>query len=295
MADFNSPITTLLVEDDPTDALLVRTTLESTTDPRFLVTTATTLAECRACLGSSRFDVLLLDLNLPDSKGLPTLEGVARVYPDLAILVFTGLNDRATKLAALRAGAQDYLDKGQLQTVLLGRVIRYAVERFALIRAGQTEMLNAELSSVARLAVLPGTTVTGQLFASRTLRESYPREFEAFSRRYQSLVEQALRSRIYKNVPGVSESIRELTNELAGFGCGPRDVIETHTEAMRRLIDYDSPSRAQAYLEEGRLLVLELMGCLAGYYRLQAQSSRRSWREPPAGGGNTMAAQGGQL
>lgn len=305
MTESDSPLSTLLVEDDPTDALLVRSTLETSADPPFLVTTATTLAECRAHLASSRFDVLLLDLNLPDSRGLPTLESVCSVYPDLAVLVFTGLNDRQTKVAALRAGAQDYLDKGQLQTVLLGRLIRYAVERFALTRAGQAEMRSAELRSVAKLAVLPGTAVTGQIYSSQTLRESYPREFQVFTRRYQALVESALRHRIYKNIPGVSESIRELANDLAAYRCGPRDVIETHTEALRRLIDNDSPSRAQAYIEEGRLLVLEFMGCLASHYRLQAQGSplsrpqsekpsRSAGPDAPAGDDQAMAASGAQ-
>lgn len=268
MEERAEPLNTLLVEDNPTDALLVRTTLEST--PGFRIREAGTLADCRRLLAQARLDVVLLDLNLPDSQGIRTLEQVCAEWPDIPVLVFTGLNDHATKLAALRAGAQDYLDKGQLQTVLLGRVIRYAVERFAWVRASEAEQRRKEMRSVEKLAVPAETAVTARIYSDGRVSEAYPAEFEANTALYADLLERAMRHRLYKTAPGISDQLRALAAEIGGRRGSPRDVIELHTTAMKQLVDASaSRVRAQAFLEEGRLMVLELMGHLAAYYRVR--------------------------
>ena len=119
----------LLVEDDDADALLVE---ELLLDAAAAVSLrrARSLAEAKQLLSS--VTCVLLDLGLPDTRELEELQGVRWLtehMPRLAVVVLTGVADEHLGEAAVRAGAQDYLVKGQVDGALLNRVIRYAVER----------------------------------------------------------------------------------------------------------------------------------------------------------------------
>jgi len=118
----------LLVEDNPADAQLLREFLAEVENTDFELVRVERLGDALQRLGNERFDVMLLDLSLPDAQGLET---VTRVYKQGApIVVLTGLDDKTLAINALRAGAQDYLVKGQIAAPLLERSIRYAIERY---------------------------------------------------------------------------------------------------------------------------------------------------------------------
>ena len=119
----------LLVEDNPGDARLLRESLSEAGEGAFELTHAGRLSEGLEHLSSSEFDVVLLDLSLPDSQGLKTVAAAQASAPRVAIVVLTGLADDVLATAALREGAQDYLVKGQTDPELLVRSIRYAVQR----------------------------------------------------------------------------------------------------------------------------------------------------------------------
>jgi signal transduction histidine kinase len=125
----NSIIKILLVEDNPGDALLLKETLREITHTKFELTHATQLSEAVAHLGKSSFDVILLDLSLPDSFGLETVERASSIAPSLPIIVLTGLKDETIGIQAVHKGAQDYLTKGQTDKDLLVRVINHSIER----------------------------------------------------------------------------------------------------------------------------------------------------------------------
>jgi two-component system, cell cycle sensor histidine kinase and response regulator CckA len=118
----------LLVEDSPTDVLL---TEEALSTNRFHVQSSQRLGDALKLLLAMQFDVILLDLGLPDSQGLDTLRTLRGKNPQVAVVVLTGKNDEALALQALKEGAQDYLVKGEIQASSLQRAIRYAVERTA--------------------------------------------------------------------------------------------------------------------------------------------------------------------
>jgi serine phosphatase RsbU (regulator of sigma subunit) len=119
-------MTVLLIEDDDGDALLVDELLLDAGVP-FILRRARSLADARGSLADAA--CVLLDLELPDSRGLQGVRWLREISPDLAVVVLTGLADEHMGEEAVGLGAQDYLVKGQVDGFLLQRVVRYAVER----------------------------------------------------------------------------------------------------------------------------------------------------------------------
>ncbi len=119
----------LLIEDNPTDALLLQETLRDVEWAHFEFSHVERVADALNRLKAQRFDVILSDLGLPDSHGLETIRRLHAQAPDLPVFVLTGLNDEALGLRAMQEGAQDYLVKGQIDSSLLARAIRYSIER----------------------------------------------------------------------------------------------------------------------------------------------------------------------
>jgi serine phosphatase RsbU (regulator of sigma subunit) len=118
----------LLVEDDPGDALLVEE-LVADCHPPMQLRWARSLAAAREALATQRPDCILLDLHLPDAQGMGALAEIQRWADGIAVVVLTGLAEEATGLAAVAAGAQDYLLKGRVDAQWLSRAVRYAVQR----------------------------------------------------------------------------------------------------------------------------------------------------------------------
>jgi two-component system, cell cycle sensor histidine kinase and response regulator CckA len=119
----------LLIEDNPGDARLLRELLKDVSSVQFELEHATLLQDGLQHLQNQRFDIILLDLFLPDSRELKTFTTVYEGAKEIPIVVITGLDDETLAVKAVHAGAQDYLVKGQLTSELLSRAIRYAIER----------------------------------------------------------------------------------------------------------------------------------------------------------------------
>jgi PAS domain S-box-containing protein len=118
----------LLVEDNTTDALVACDELAQAIDVAFTVEQATRLQTALALLAGASFDVVLLDLSLPDCDGLDTFLRLRAAAPELPVVVLSHRVDEALALQAVHAGAQDYLVKGGAEGLLV-RAIRYAIER----------------------------------------------------------------------------------------------------------------------------------------------------------------------
>ncbi|MGA2076191.1 MAG: response regulator, partial [Terriglobia bacterium] len=119
----------LAVEDNPADALLLNEVLVRIRDARFETTHVERLEDALASLAVASYDVVLLDLGLPDSQGPDTVTRLRQSQPAVPVVVLTGLDDEAVGIAAMQLGAQDYLVKGSFTPSALGRSIRYAIER----------------------------------------------------------------------------------------------------------------------------------------------------------------------
>lgn len=120
----------LLIEDNPLDAKLFQRLLDRSSRASYKVEFAGTLSDAFEFLASSGdVDAIVIDLNLPDSQGLDTFRAVRLKYPNLPLIVLTADDDERLALKAVQAGAQDYIVKGDLSPLFLGRAIRYAIER----------------------------------------------------------------------------------------------------------------------------------------------------------------------
>jgi formate hydrogenlyase transcriptional activator len=137
-----NPISILLVEDCPSDVELFKGMLDEANSILVELTHCNMLGSALTLLSKENFGIILLDLSLPDGKGLDTVKRMHAAVPHVPIVVMSGLVDEEIAVQALQAGAQDYLVKGQVDSNILIRTIRYALQRKqgddALRRAHET-------------------------------------------------------------------------------------------------------------------------------------------------------------
>jgi len=131
--DKNQNIKILLIEDCHADCCLMEGMLKDSDAVRFELETVSRLSTGLARLAGGKFDVVLLDLGLPDSSGMDTLKKILEHNLEVPIIVLTGQDDDHLGLETIKEGAQDYLSKGQLDKNVLTRSIRYAIERHHLL------------------------------------------------------------------------------------------------------------------------------------------------------------------
>ena len=124
----DNTISVLLVEDNPGDARLIQEALSEITSPHVQITHAERLDEASQQLQQRRFDVVLLDLKLPDGSRTETIGRIRDYADDTPIVVLTGLDDEVVALWAAQEGAQDYLVKGRVDSDQLLTSMRYAIE-----------------------------------------------------------------------------------------------------------------------------------------------------------------------
>jgi len=163
------PVRILLVEDNPGDASLIGLSLEETRAGYYRIDHVDRLSKAIACLRAGPFDLVLLDLGLPDSNGLDTFAALHATAPGIPVVVLTGNRDESVGSEAVQAGAQDYLVKGTIEGPGFPRSLDYAIERHRVQQ--ELRQLNEELEQRVEAR-------------TRELRES--------ERKYRTLVDQSL-------------------------------------------------------------------------------------------------------
>jgi sigma-B regulation protein RsbU (phosphoserine phosphatase) len=230
------PTRILLVEDNPGDARLLRETLREAESFPFELAHADRLAAAEERLAAGAFDVVLLDLSLPDAHGLDTVRRTLQAAPEIPIIVLTGLDDETLAVTAVQAGAQDYLVKGRLDGTLLARAIRYAcerkrleMERAQLLAREREARAEAEAAVRARDDVLRvvshdlGNSLSAVLVTTTVLLRTLPEEG----------TDGEVRSRI--------GSIRQLTEQMQRLRQDLLDVASIEAGRLSVEIDWYEP------------------------------------------------------
>ncbi|MGA1870506.1 MAG: ATP-binding protein [bacterium] len=120
---------TLLIEDDPQDVTLIQIALAESYNKPHSITHVDRLGKAIEQLKQKHFDVAIVDLALPDSKGINTVKTLITHAPSIPIVILTGSRDESLGIEAVHMGAQDYVSKDQLNNRILPRIVHYAIER----------------------------------------------------------------------------------------------------------------------------------------------------------------------
>lgn len=142
------PIKVLVVEDNLEYASLLQIILGEVNPGLCHLTHRDNLNDALSLLLQNKFDIVLLDLFLPDSVGLETFFKVSSFKSDIPIVVITALNDKSVAVRAVREGAQDYLIKDELNVNLLVRILQYAVERHRTLKTLKHQSLVDDLTGL---------------------------------------------------------------------------------------------------------------------------------------------------
>lgn len=146
----NPKIKILLIEDNPSDAKLVDIYLKEALGNDYFITNVNRLTDGLHFLTTDKFDVIISDINLPDSSGMDTFLKVIGAISEIPIIILTGLGDESFGVEAVKKGAADFLDKNQLNSQILKRSIIYSIERHNLQQELQVAKEGLEKKVVER-------------------------------------------------------------------------------------------------------------------------------------------------
>lgn len=260
----------LLVEDDPDDIEKLEKLITQAKSPSFSrgfeLLCAETLDQGQGYLAQGGIDVVLLDLMLPDSRGMNTLRQMQQTAPDVPIIVQSVLEDERVAVKALELGAYGYLPKAKLDTSLLVYAIRAALERQYQLAELEHHQQQQELEELEKL-------ISGEIHSTpksvsvEPLYQRMPDVLEELRQRYGDFMEWALEERVYKVDHQLSMHLTNFAEQLGLLQASPRDLIELHTTTLKQKSQAVNRRKAQAYTTEGRFLLLEIMGNLTAYYR----------------------------
>ncbi len=171
----------LLVEDDQEFAGILKVRLRKETNPPLEITNVSTLQQAVTALAERPWDLVLLDLMLPDSSGIQTFASVRAQARHTPVVIMSGLDSDSLAIDAVRKGAEDYLVKGEINSRLLLRVLHHAIDRHRIKEklASVTGRLRETNLRLEKMALLDPLT---ELYNRRGLQQSLKRENQILNR-----------------------------------------------------------------------------------------------------------------
>lgn len=270
------PCQVLLIEDESETIALIQTLLNpraplpGVNDLKIDLTTVENLQGGVKLCQEKFFDVILLDLFLPDIQGMDAVVQTRKIAPDQGIIAYSQSEDENLVIQAFQHGADGYLRIKNLDEYMLYYELISVLERQVYRRKSESQRNIAsqqrEYQDLEAL-ISSTTSVTARLFGADTLKDCFPELFAELKQNYGELLDLALEQRAFRVEYDLSARLRGLADRLGFMKASPRDVIEIHTNTLKEKNRNVNLAKSQAYVGEGRLMVLELMGYLTSFYR----------------------------
>lgn len=221
----------LLIEDDAIDAEIVQNSLDSAGEFGFELVHVLRMSEAAERLRAESFDLVLLDLSLPDGDGLTLVERIQSIEKAVPIVILTGREGKGIAVEAMQRGVQDYLSKGDLNPENLARAMRYAVERQRLLGkldAARQKVVEGErhkvLAETARAAAHeihnPLAVICGYV---ELMRSDLP---DDFSHR--------------EHLEEIYQAARDISDIVKHMAAARRYTVKTHGSQTDPIVDFDA-------------------------------------------------------
>ena len=257
----------LLIGQEATDVSAIEAVSRAPDAPTFSLHRVAAIEAALTQLEHERFDIVMMQCAAEEVRDVEALAKLHRLAPGVPKML---LADPAAAGNSRAANDEYATDRA---------AFRFAVGQALESRARDEQpprlAHSREIDGFERMTRLPGTSVTAGLYQGESLRESSSERFAEFVDRYDQQIEAALRERLKPNGFSRSEAMRDLADEMGFLAASPRDVVAVHCETLRRKLENCDQLTAQACIEESRLLLLELMGNVASFYRVCSRGLRR--------------------
>jgi DNA-binding NarL/FixJ family response regulator len=289
MKSGHQTLTVLLIEENPADARMVRRMLAA---PALAETYDVVHFECidqaMDRLDDPDVDAIMIGMEAPDRVSPQVLKAIRAHVPVAATIVLVRSADEEFAVETVRAGAQDCLFKDELDGIRISRSLRCGIERSKMSPAGgdpaASDGAREEMEAWAAMCSPAPLRVARKSFGQTSLKEAAPGVFGDLVRHYQDILDRSLEERAVRTNKEVVEELKSLADRLGGLDASPTDVVDLHMATMTAKLHGQPLKKAKAYVAEGRLLLLKLMGDLASFYRTA------SWGKSPSRGGRLPAS-----
>ena len=233
-----------------------------------------------AASASDTLDLLFVDVQAAGANWPDKIAMLRRRAPDVPLIAIVPADEEAQAILALQAGAQDCVSEPEIEGAGVSRTARHAIERSRfLVRRDVVQhqkTRDREFGGLNAINSEPALPVTRRSFGLVPLQHSAPDEFQHLVARYGGLLDRALLGPTGRDYDQLDAELDDIANRLGLFGAGPRDAVDLHKAAMIDRLEGELARKNRAYIEEGRLLLVQLMGHLVAHYR------RLSWGRGPA-------------
>jgi DNA-binding NarL/FixJ family response regulator len=224
-----------------------------------------------SALQEQAHDVVVVDLSLiPHSERNAYLCQIHESFPAIPFVLIGQPEEDEFALSMITCGVQQFLLADSVTSDNLQRAIRHAAARNDLVQRLVSRLRSQERErELGKLDQLAQSTssVSERMTGSLPLSQSIPDTFEELVTRYEQLLDIAIERQAYHVQYDLANAVKAFASELGRLRAGPRDIIQIHSTAVKRRLGNGTPERSQAIINESRLLMIELMGDLAQYYR----------------------------
>lgn len=286
----------LLIGGDPTKSARIESALRSGETGIPAEVTAAGAETAWDRISEHKPLLAFVDLDALGDESIRIIAHLSRSASDVPLIAISASSGETRAIQALQAGAQDCLNAADIDSVQLRRAVRYAIERnrFQNVQEETRQQIarEHEFGGLNAMSDRTPTPITERSLGTMSLLQRAPEQFDELVHRYGVLLDRSLMGRSNLELARLIEDLSEISDCLGILGAGPRDTVDLHKAAMAARLEVCSAHKTKGYVEEGRLLLLQLMGHLLSFYRRLSWGRGPAFRSRPESHTETLAAPG---